>query len=108
MAALSLALHSERRAFANRCLGSFNCGLWALFRPLIQLAAYSFVFVYLFCRRRPRGLNIGYAPFLFIGVWPRTMFAKPLGLAIAVIQDNDALIGKLALPRNVFVLSVLR
>ena len=48
MSALSLALHFIRREIRSRYLGSFSGGLWALFQPLIQLAVYSFVFVYVF------------------------------------------------------------
>ena len=107
MAALSLTLHFVRREIGNRYLGSFSGGLWALLQPLIQLAVYSFVFVYVFRQGAPPGSPVGYVPFLFMGLWPWTMFAESLSRATTVIQDNAALIGKVALPRDVLVLSVV-
>jgi len=107
MAALSLTLHFVRREIGNRYLGSFSGGLWALFQPLIQLAVYSFVFVYVFRQGPPPGSNVGYVPFLFMGLWPWTMFSESLSRATTVIQDNAALIGKVAVPRDVLVFSVV-
>jgi len=107
MAALSLTLHFVRREIGNRYLGSFSGGLWALFQPLIQLAVYSLVFVYVFRQGAPPGSSVGYVPFLFMGLWPWTMFAESLSRATTVIQDNAALIGKVALPRDVLVFSVV-
>lgn len=107
MAALSLTLHFVRREISNRYLGSFSGGLWALLQPLIQLAVYSFVFVYVFRQGAPPGSPVGYVPFLFMGLWPWTMFAESLSRATTVIQDNAALIGKVALPRDVLVFSVV-
>lgn len=107
MAALSLALHFVRREIGNRYLGSFSGGLWALFQPLIQLAVYSVVFIYVFRQGAPPGSPVSYIPFLFMGLWPWTMFAESLSRATTVIQDNAALIGKVALPRDVLVVSVV-
>ena len=107
MAALGLTLHFVRREIGNRYLGSFSGGLWALFQPLILLAVYSVVFVYVFRQGAPPGSNVGYVPFLFMGLWPWTMFAESLSRATTVIQDNAALIGKVALPRDVLVFSVV-
>ncbi len=107
MAALTLALHFVRREIRNRYLGSFSGGLWAIFQPLIQLAVYGFVFVYIFKTTAPPGSPVGYVPFLFMGLWPWTMFAESLARATTAIQDNSALIGKVAMPREVLVVSAV-
>ncbi len=107
MPALRLALHFIRRELRNRYLGSFSGGLWALFQPLIQLAVYSFVFVYVFKAKVPGANAPGYVPFLVMGMWPWNAFAESLARATTSIQDNAALIGKVALPREVLVLSAV-
>ena len=103
MPALSLALHFIRRDIRNRYLGSFSGGLWALLQPLIQLGVYSFVFVYVFKARVPGAGAPDYVPFLALGLWPWTAFSESLMRATTAIQDNAALIGKVALPRSVLV-----
>jgi len=108
MSALNLALHFVRREVSNRYLGSFSGGLWALLQPLIQLAVYSVVFMYVFRAPAPDGAGAyGYVPFLVMGLWPWNAFAESLGRATTVIQDNAALIGKVALPREVLVFATV-
>jgi lipopolysaccharide transport system permease protein len=103
MPALSLALHFIRRDIRNRYLGSFSGGLWALLQPLIQLAVYGFVFVYVFNARVPGADAPGYVPFLVMGLWPWAAFSEAASRSATSIQDNAALIGKIALPREVLV-----
>ncbi len=107
MPALGLALHFIRREIKNRYLGSFSGGLWALLQPLIQLAVYSFVFVRIFKAPLPEGSTVGYVPFLFMGLWPWNALAESLSRSCTSIQDNAALIGKVAMPREVFVISAV-
>jgi lipopolysaccharide transport system permease protein len=107
MPAFGLALHFIRREIKNRYLGSFSGGLWALLQPLIQLAVYSFVFVRIFKAPLPEGSTVGYVPFLFMGLWPWNAFAESLSRSCTSIQDNAALIGKVAMPREVFVVSAV-
>ena len=107
MPALSLALHFIRRDIRNRYLGSFSGGLWALLQPLIQLAVYGFVFVYVFKASVPGRDAPGYVPFLALGLWPWTAFAEGVTRATTAIQDNAALIGKVALPRAVLVFAAV-
>jgi len=103
MPALQLALHFVRRDIRNRYLGSFSGGAWALLQPLIQLAVYGFVFVYVFKARAPGADAPGYVPFLALGLWPWVAFSEALTRSATAIQDNAALIGKIALPRPVLV-----
>jgi len=103
MSALRLALHFIRRDLESRYLGSFSGGLWALVQPLVQLAVYSFVFVYVFKAKAPGADAPGYVPFLALALWPWSAFAESLTRATTAIQDNAALIRKVAMPREVLV-----
>lgn len=107
MPALRLALHFIHRDLRNRYLGSFSGGLWALVQPLAQLAVYGFVFVYVFKAKVPGSDAPGYVPFLALALWPWTAFAESLTRATTAIQDNAALIGKVALPREVLVFAAV-
>ncbi len=107
MAALRLALHFTQRELRNRYLGSFSGGLWSLLQPLIQLAVYSFVFVYVFKTRVPGADAPGFVPFLVVALWPWTAFSESIVRSTTAIQDNAALIGKVALPREVLVVAIV-
>lgn len=101
----SLTLHFLRRDLANRFAGSFSGGLWALFQPLLQLAVYAFVFVHVFKARIPGADAPGYVPFLVTALWPWTAFSEGVLRSTTSLQDNAALIGKVALPREVLVVA---
>ena len=101
----ALTLRFFQRDLRNRFAGSFSGGLWALLQPLIQLAVYAFVFVHIFKARVPGAGAPGYIPFLVTALWPWTAFSEALLRSTTAIQDNAALIGKVALPREVLVLS---
>ena len=105
MPGLRLALHFIRRDLRNRYLGSFSGGLWALFQPLIQLAVYSVVFIYVFGAKVPGANTPGFVPFLAVALWPWTAFSEGLARATTAIQDNAPLIHKVAMPREVLVFS---
>jgi len=104
MPAFALTSHFVRREIRNRWLGSFSGGLWALLQPLIQLAVYGFVWTYVF-RMQIAGFEsgAGLVAFLAIGMWPWNAFAESLNRATTAVQDNAALIGKIALPRELLV-----
>jgi lipopolysaccharide transport system permease protein len=101
----SLTLRFIDRELRNRFAGSFTGGLWALIAPLIQLAVYSFVFVHILPARIPGADAPGYVPFLFAALWPWNALAESLVRSTTVIQENAALIGKIALPREVLVIA---
>lgn len=105
MPAAALTLRFFQRELRNRFAGSFSGGLWALFQPLLQLAVYSFVFVHIFKARIPGADAPGYVAFLVTAMWPWTAFSEALLRSTTAIQDNAALIGKVALPREVLVLA---
>lgn len=105
MRSASLTLRFIARDLQNRFAGSFSGGLWALLQPLLQLAVYSFVFVHVFKARIPGADAPGYIPFLVLALWPWTAFAEAVLRSTTAIQDNAALIGKVALPREVLVVA---
>jgi len=108
MPAINLALHFIRRDVRNRYLGSFSGGLWALLQPLVQLAVYGFVFVYIFKAKVPDSdATVGYTPFLALGIWPWIAFSEALTRATTTIQDNAPMIRKIRMPREVLVFAAV-
>ncbi len=100
-----LALHFILRELRERYRGSFTGFGWALLQPLLQLAIYAFVFVHVFKARVPGADAPGYVPFLVVALWPWVAFSDALVRSTQAIQDNAALIGKVALPREVLVVA---
>ena len=74
-----------------------------MLQPLLQLAIYAFVFVEIFKARLPGADAPGYVPFLVVGMWPWVAFSDAAMRATTAMQDNAALIGKVALPRPLLV-----
>lgn len=105
MPSSELALRFFQRELKNRFAGSFSGGLWAVIQPLLQLAVTSTVFVYVFKARVPGADTIGYVPFLAVALWPWAAFSDAVLRSTTAIHDNAALIGKVALPREVLVLA---
>lgn len=102
---LALARHFVRRELRERYRGSFTGLGWALLQPLLQLAIYAFVFVQIFKAKVPGAAAPGYVPFLVVGMWPWVAFSDAVLKATTSIQDNSALIGKVAFRREVLVLA---
>jgi lipopolysaccharide transport system permease protein len=107
MSAAVLTLRFFRRELRNRFAGSFTGGLWALLQPLIQLAVYAFVFVQVLKARIPGADAPGYVPFLVTAMWPWIAFSEAILRSTTAVQDNAALIGKVALPREVLVVATV-
>lgn len=105
MSAAVLTLRFFRRELRNRFAGSFTGGLWALLQPLVQLAVYAFVFVHVFKSRIPGADAPGFVPFLVTALWPWTAFSESIVRSTTAIHENAALIGKVALPREVLVIA---
>lgn len=101
--ASTIAAEFLKRELRSRFLGSFSGGLWAILAPLIQLGVYSFVFTRVFAVRLPEAGGSGYVPFLAVALWPWIAFSESVLRSTTVIEDNAALIGKVALPRVLLV-----
>jgi len=105
MSVAALTLRFLNRELQNRFAGSFSGGLWALIQSLVQLAVYSFVYVRIF-KAQLSGVGApGYVAFLAAALWPWTAFSEAIVRSTTAVQDNAALIGKVALPREVLVLA---
>jgi lipopolysaccharide transport system permease protein len=94
-----------RRDLRSRFAGSLSGGLWALIQPLLQLAIYAFVFVEVFKARLPGANAPEFVAFIAVAMWPWFAFAEAIQRSATAIQDNAALIGKVALPREVLVVA---
>lgn len=93
------------RELRARFLGSFGGLFWAILQPVLQLLIFAFVFVKVFHARIPGADAPGYIAFLAVALWPWTAFADAVLNATRAIEDNAALIGKVALPRVILVIS---
>ncbi|MEO7431326.1 MAG: ABC transporter permease [Dokdonella sp.] len=93
------------RELTDRFAGSVSGAMWALLQPLLQLAITAFVFVHVFKARVPGDSTIGYVPFLALALWPWVAFSEAVLRSTTKIVDNAALIGKVALPREVLILA---
>ncbi len=102
-----LASEFVRREFKLRYLGTFSGMAWALLQPLLQLAIYSYVFLNVFRARLPAEEfgELGFVPFLAMGLWPWVAFSESLLRAVNAIPENAGLLGKVALPRPLLVLA---
>lgn len=90
-----------RRELGERYRGALLGGLWHLLLPLLQLAVLAWVFGGLLPARAQTTLP--YAAFLALGLWPWNLFGNGVGRAVTALTDNASLIGKIALPHEVFI-----
>ena len=105
MSRSTLATHFIWRELRERYRGSFTGFGWALLQPLLQLAIYAFVFVQIFKARVPGADAPGYVPFLVVAMWPWVAISDALVRSTTALQENAALIGKVALPREILILA---
>ncbi len=105
MKALPLLRNLLVREIRQRYVSSAGGLFWALILPLAQLGIYAFVFVHIFKIRVPGADLTGFVPFLAIAFWPWSAFAEGLSRGAVAITENQALIGKVALPHHVLVLA---
>jgi lipopolysaccharide transport system permease protein len=91
------------RDLRTRYLGSFSGFAWAVIYPASLLAVYAWVFGELLGARAPDGVS--FAAFLALGLWPWLAVAESLNRATTAIVENAGLIGKIALPSWLLVVS---
>lgn len=100
---VALTFEFIRRELRERFSGSFAGMFWAIFQPALQLAIYAFVFVKVFHAKVPGADAPGYVSFLAVALWPWNAFSDATLQATRTLQDNAALIGKVAVPRALLV-----
>ncbi|NDY94977.1 ABC transporter permease [Wenzhouxiangella limi] len=79
--------------------------LWLVLTPLLLLGVYVFVFGVIFQARVPDGLQVPFALWLAVALWPWFAFSDGVLSGARAVRDNAALISKIAVPRAVLVLS---
>lgn len=98
---LSVFRELLRRELGERYRGTLLGGGWYLVLPLLQLAVLAWVFGSLLPARA--NTTAPYAVFLALGLWPWSVFANAAGRSATVLVDNAALLGKIAVPHEVYV-----
>jgi lipopolysaccharide transport system permease protein len=104
--ALLLAL--TRRDIQNRYAGSLIGVVWALIHPLALLALYALVFEAIFRVKVP-DLQLGqpYVLFVALALWPWMAFQDGVSRGTGAIQQNAALIKKVAFEHEILVYSAV-
>jgi len=99
---VSIFLELSQREIKTRFLESFSGAAWLILQPLLLLLIYSFVFVIIFKARVPEADTTGFVPYLAIAFWPWISFSESVLRSVSAITENTELIGKVALPSEVF------
>lgn len=96
------------RDIQNRYAGSLAGVFWALLHPIAMLAVYAVVFEYVFSVRVPNALpNQPYVLFVATALWPWLAFAEALSRSTVSIQNQSALVKKVAFPHELIVYSAV-
>jgi len=98
---LSVFRELLRRELGERYRGTLLGGGWYLVLPLLQLAVLAWVFGSLLPARA--NTSAPYAVFLALGLWPWSVFANAAARSATVLVDNASLLGKIAVPHEVYV-----
>ena len=91
-----------RREFSERYQGSVLGVAWHFILPLVQLAVLSWVFGELL-RARSSSPGLPYPAFLALGLWTWGLLANAIGRGLGSLTENGALIGKVAVPQDIFI-----
>ena len=94
-----------RREIRNRLINTSSGWLWLIVSPLLLLGVYAFVFGYIFNARVPDNLDMPFIAWLAVALWPWLAFSESLLKGSQAILNNASLISKVALPRELLVLS---
>ena len=95
-------LHRELR---NRLVNAATGWLWLIVTPLLLLSVYGLVFGVIFQARVPPGLDMPFVAWLAVALWPWLAFSDGVLRGSLAIQQNAALISKVAVPRPLLTLS---
>jgi ABC-type polysaccharide/polyol phosphate export permease len=101
-----LTMRELRTRYKRSLLG----WVWSLLNPLVQLAIFSIIFLYVFIQKPPVGDPSGLEnfPMYFLsGFLPFNFFAISVGVSIGTVSGGSSLIKKVRFPHEHLVLSVI-
>lgn len=104
----SLLLELTRRDIQNRYTGSMAGALWAFMHPLALLALYAVVFESVFKVKVPNlQLAQPYVLFIALALWPWMAFQEAVMRGTTAVQNNAALVKKVAFAHELLVYSAV-
>lgn len=86
-----------RQDLAQRFSGNTLGLAWALVLPVLQLALFAVVFVFIFKARIPGLDGAGYVVYLSLGMWPWFAFSDAVGRGTTTFTDQAGLLSKVAI-----------
>src|SRR6187397_665557 len=101
-----LSMRELRTRYKRSLLG----WMWSLLNPLVQMAIFSVIFLYIFVQKAPVGDPSGLESFplyFLCGFIPFNFFSLSVGVSIGTVQGGASLIKKVAFPHEHLVLSVI-
>ncbi len=93
------------REISSRFIGSATGWLWLFVTPLLLLGVYAFVFGVIFRARVPEEFELPFVAWLAVALWPWLAFSESVLRGSQAIVSNAALVGKVAISRELLVLS---
>ncbi len=94
-----------RREIRSRLVNATSGWLWLVVTPLLLLAVYGFVFGVIFQARVPEGLEMPFVAWLAVALWPWLAFSEGVLRGSQAILQHASLISKVAIPRQLLVVS---
>ncbi len=102
-----LLYHLVRRDIATRFVGSYAGLFWGLVHPLILLAVYSTLFVYILQVKMGSGVRQNFAEFLFCALWAWIAFSEGTLTSVKAVVGNPNLVKRMAFPLEVLAPSCI-
>lgn len=92
-----------RQDLAQRYAGNVIGVAWTVLAPLLQLALFAVVFVYIFKARVPGLQGAGYVAFLALGMWPWFAFSEAITRGCSAVSEQAGLLNKVSVPASVLI-----
>lgn len=102
---MQLFAHLLLRDLSRSLKGTISGWLWFVATPLLLLGVYWFVFGVVFSARAPENLDVPFAAWLAVALWPWLAFSDGVLRGSQAIPQSAALLSKVSLPRVLIVAS---